>query len=207
MYVELDKGPQFTEPPCGGANKFCPHQDAGSLEATHQALQGDPDPNDPNAWQEASDGSYMGPAIRMWTSIAKIYANDPAIIYDSWNEGHPLIKTDPQQWQANQSLLIDTIRQQSPKSLVVVYIDQTDMKANLHYHQSNVVIDFHVYPSSYGVHNWPNNINAMVNHIGLGYYEEGSSLYDPNTLQLNALGQALAKDYATAPWVSFDRQA
>lgn len=239
MYVELDKGPQFTEPPCGGANVFCPHQDAGSLEAAHHALPGDPDPDDPNAWQETSDGSYMDPAIQMWTSVAKLYANDPAIIYDTWNEAHQLIKTNPQQWQANQNLLIDTIRKQNPRSLTVIYIDPADINTNLHYHQDNVVYDFHVYPFSYGANNWPSNIDTLVhyahqdghavifnewggkvgavtepyntnmiayaraNNIGLGYYE-GSALYDHNTLQLNDLGQALKRDYASVPWIPFE---
>jgi hypothetical protein len=44
---------------------------------------------------------------------------------------------------------------------------------------------------------------AMTNNIGLGYYE-GSNLYDRHALQLNDLGQALAKDYVSVPWIPFE---
>jgi hypothetical protein len=100
LYVEIDKGPQFTEPPCGNdgkgtRNEFCPSQDSGSLEALGASESEDPDPKDPNARQEISDGSYMSPAVLMWRDIARRFARDPAIFYDSWNEQHDLLKTPP----------------------------------------------------------------------------------------------------------------
>ena len=240
LYVEIDKGPQFTEPPCGNDgkgthNKFCPSQDSGSLEAVGTPKPGDSDPNDPNARQETSDGTYMAPAVLMWTDVARRFARDPAIFYDSWNEEHDLVKTNPQQWQANQNLLINTIRSENPRALTVVYYDQADVMARLHYYQPDVVIDFHVYPGEYkadtsawpgsilpfvayahqdghavifnewggraGAMTEPYNANittfAIANHIGLSYYE-APNLYDKHSMQLNTLGEAVAKEYAQA---------
>ncbi len=133
-YVILTKGPQFHAPPCGGSNATCPPQDYGGTT-------GDP--------TQMSSGLYIDAALTMWTSIAKLYANDPAVLYDSWNEMHGL---DAQIWQQNENALINAIRAQNPRSLI--FLGGPNFKGNINplvrgevpdFTQPNLVYDFHVY--------------------------------------------------------------
>lgn len=171
-YVILTKGPQFPDPPCGGTVKLCPSQDQAVKDI--QAGTGTPD--------EATTGQYTQPAVQMWTSIAKIYANDPAVLYDSWNEMHNI---DAQTWKNSEETLISTIRAQNPRSLI--FLGGPNYKGNINalvngqvpdFTESNLVYDFHVYdgftgtymgkncsePMSYVWRNWPNMANQQVNY-------------------------------------------
>ena len=164
-YVILTKGPQFHAPPCGGDVKLCPSQNYGAKV------------NDPT---QTTSGAYVNDAVTMWTSIASMYKNDPAVLYDSWNEMHNL---SPQLWQQQENTLINTIRAQNPNS--VVFLGGANYKGDINalvqkqvpdFTQSNLIYDFHVYdgyngdylgkrcsePSSYVWKNWPDNANQQV---------------------------------------------
>ena len=134
-YVMLDNGPNYTTPPCGGTIAYCPPQSEG--EKTYQA--------NPHATTLLETQANINPGIQAWNELAKIYANDPAILYDAWNE--PTVKDYPTFFQ-HMNLLINTIRTQNPRSLVVVY--ENGLKTILanqypDYQQPNLVIDAHVY--------------------------------------------------------------
>jgi hypothetical protein len=141
-YVMLDKGPHFNRPPCDGVKvKLCPSQDQGKKD--YEA--------NPN--EETAKGleTYIGFDVQAWHDLAKIYANDPAIIYDAWNE--PTIK-DLNVFFQDMNTLINTIREQHPRSLIIVYQrgykDMMSGKFPL-YKQPNLVIDAHVYPKFSGI--------------------------------------------------------
>lgn len=118
MYVELDMGSQFTEPPCDTTGMvtptptFCGQEGAGGQEyqqfaGTQGAAQAnDPDcpgggtaapnptPCDTNAPNETSQGNYIVDGYSMWSDIASyaVQNKDTAIIYDTVNESHDFQK-------------------------------------------------------------------------------------------------------------------
>jgi hypothetical protein len=172
-YVLLTKGPQFTNLPCGGQVTFCPSQNQGSKNAAQH-------PSDPALQQQLANGQYIDAAVQMWTSVAQLYANDPAILYDSWNEMHDI---SPQTWQRNENVLINTIRAQSPRA--VVLLGGPNWKGNITalitgvvslFAQPNLVYDFHVYngyqgtyngmrcnePNSYLWQDWPSHADEQI---------------------------------------------
>ncbi len=149
-YVILTKGPQFPNPPCGGSVTFCPSQDQGKKNQ----LAGLAGP------EQQTTGADIQSALTMWTSIAKIYANDPSVLYDSWNEMHGL---DAQTWQNNENALINAIRAQNPRSLV--FLGGPNYKNNINplvngvvsdFTESNLIYDFHIYDGFNGVYNGKN---------------------------------------------------
>ena len=169
-YIILTKGPQFPNPPCGGGVKVCPSQNQGKKNFD-LGLAG-PD--------ELTSGQYIQPAVTMWTSIAKRYSDDPAVLYDSWNEMNAI---DAQTWYRNTNTLIETIRAQNPRS--VIFLGGPDFKGDINpiiqravpdFAQSNLVYDFHVYdgfkgtylgkncnsPLGYLWQSWPNHANEQV---------------------------------------------
>jgi hypothetical protein len=183
-YVEVTKGPQFDEPPCGRAGSFCTSQNTGLLELEHQAIPGDPDPSDPDAYKETSDGRYMGPAYQFWQSFSAQYRYDPAIIYDSWNEWHALSRSNPAQWWANEERMIKIIRANAPGALIVLSVSSDDMQAGLHYHQGNLAYDYHIYPGSPYTLNWPFTVNRILayahNDGNAVMFNEWGGTYDHN---------------------------
>lgn len=172
-YVILTKGPQFPNPPCGGTVKVCPSQNQASKDLKQE-------PGNMQLQQDTTTGQYIQPALTMWSSIAKIYANDPAVLYDSWNEMHNI---DAQTWQNSENALINTIRAQNPRSLV--FLGGPNFKGNINalvqgqvpdFVQQNLVYDFHVYDGYSGPYmgkncaepmsdlwrDWPNTANEQV---------------------------------------------
>jgi hypothetical protein len=134
-YVQLDEGPHFPEPPCGGSVTLCPSQDQGKRD--YQA-----NPNQTTAQELESN---IDPGVRAWADIARIYANDPAVIYDAWNE--PTINNLGAFFQ-DMNTLINTIRAANPRALVVVYrhgLSKIMAGRFPDYQQPNLVIDAHIY--------------------------------------------------------------
>src|SRR5258708_5114415 len=75
-YVILDNASQFHNPPCGDDGmgyhvSLCPSQNQASKNIP-------PDPTEKS--------SYQPTALTALASLAKLYGNDPAIIFDVWNE-------------------------------------------------------------------------------------------------------------------------
>jgi hypothetical protein len=164
-YVILTKGPQFHAPPCGGGVTLCPAQNYG-------LTTGDP--------TQMASGADIADAVTMWTSIAGLYKNDPAVLYDSWNEMHGL---NAQMWQQQENTLINTIRGQNANA--PIFLGGPNDKGNVNalvenqvpdFTQSNLIYDFHVYdgfngeymgkrcqaPNSYLWKNWPTNADQQV---------------------------------------------
>ncbi len=169
-YVILTKGPQFADPPCGRGVRLCPTQNQGEKDLA----AGTAGP------EVQTTGQYIAPAVTMWTSVAKLYANDPAVLYDSWNEMQHI---SDQTWWTNTNTLIDTIRAQNPRSLI--FLGGPNFKGNINalvngvvpdFDQPNLVYDFHVYdgfngtyqgkkcqsPLSYLWKDWPANADEQV---------------------------------------------
>jgi hypothetical protein len=175
-YVLLTKGPQFHEPPCGGAITYCPPQDQARLDIQK-------DPHNPVYQKQVSTGQYIDDAVQMWKSITPLYANDPAILYDNWNEMHKI--TDAM-WQQHSITLIDTIQSLNPNALVLVGGPDYEngfsalMKGTVPpFTEPNIVYDFHVYNGYTGTFQgqscqepdsklwvaWPQNANSQVGYV------------------------------------------
>ncbi len=172
-YVILTKGPQCPNPPCGGTVKVCPSQNQAGKDLKQE-------PSNVQLQQDVTTGQYIQSAVTMWDSIGKIYANDPAVLYDSWNEMHNI---DAQTWQNSENALINGIRAQNPRSLV--FLGGPNFKGNINalvqgqvpdFTQQNLVYDFHVYDGYTGTSmgkncaepmsdlwkDWPNTANEQV---------------------------------------------
>lgn len=140
-YVQLDLGPHFPEPPCGGTVTLCPAQNQGDLDYKAR----------PDVTTAAELETNIAPGIQAWTDIAKIYANDPAIIYDAWNE--PTLSAMGIFFK-DMNALIDAIRTQSPNALVVVFghgWKQIVSGLYPNYKQPNLVMDAHIYDGFNGI--------------------------------------------------------
>ena len=141
-YVELDSGPHYPEPPCGGPITHCPSQNQGSKD--YRA--------NPNPTTALELEPNIAPNVQAWKDVARLYANDPAVIYDALNE--PLGIKDPGTYFEDMNTLINTIRAQNPRALVIVYENHYDqiMSGNFpDYQQSNLVIDAHIYSRFSGI--------------------------------------------------------
>lgn len=141
-YVELDSGPHYPEPPCGGTITMCPSQNQGSKD--YRA--------NPNPTTALELEPNIAPNVQAWKDVAKLYANDPAVIYDALNE--PLAIKDSRIFFEDMNTLINTIRAQNPRALVIVYEKHYDeiMSGTFpDYQQPNLVIDAHIYSRFSGI--------------------------------------------------------
>lgn len=138
-YVQLDPTTNFTEPPCGGVITHCPPQDQGEQDFKAS----------PSAATRQESPFYIPPIVQAWQSMIPLYANDPAILYDAWNE--PVV-SKPSYFQ-EMNKLIDTVQALNPRALVFVFANQWPkiMKGKrADYTQHNLVIDFHMYDGFHG---------------------------------------------------------
>lgn len=139
-YVILDNATQFHNPPCGndsnGYNiKFCPSQD--------QSTKNNPSDSTENAWYEPT-------ALTALKSLAQIYAKDPAIIFDVWNEPAywEVQGIDTKTYFQSMNERIDTVRKYAPNALIMIF-DRfaPDMISGKYpnYIQPNLMWDNHIY--------------------------------------------------------------
>lgn len=180
-YVELDKDTQFHEPPCGGPITFCPSQNQASKDYASN-------PSPANA-QEKED--YIPPGVEAWTDLAKIYANDPAVIYDAWNEPTQKMVKDQGTFYQDMNTFINTIRSQNPRSLVIVFAHGYQDIASGHapnFTQSNLVIDFHIYDGFNGV---SPITNQQCSEPGNQQWTPTSSGFAQNVSYAQSHGQAV----------------
>lgn len=215
-YVELVPTTQFTEPPCSGGNSFCAPQDAGGQEFAGTPYPGDPDPGDPNAYQEKTDGSYINNVNTMWQSLVKLYAKDPAILYNAWNEMNEDTGLSDNQWNQNENSLINTIRNTfkgiNSKQNPLIFLGAPNYNGNIEvlvsgiepdFTQPDLVYDIHDYPQapeSPWYFNYPTMPNGETkwaqdrNHaVTLG---EWGGKYDANPYQSNLIN--FVKNYGVA---------
>jgi len=136
-YVLLTRTNEYTIPPCGGTITYCPHQGEVS------------DLNDSNLQQQYNNGQLLDQTLPFWKSLVSLYQNDPAILYNDWNEMHDI---NAQSWRAVQTTLITTIRSINPRSLIMLGSNDWNNSMNpladgevpdLAY--PNLVYDWHIY--------------------------------------------------------------
>ncbi len=148
-YVMLDASTNFYEPPCGndgmGTNiTFCPSEDQGRKDYT--------DPSSPYYHNVGGLELYQPIAIQALTALAKFYANDPAVLFDIWNEPGGYIFVLPNSSQnlvPDMNQRINIVRQYDPQALIIVF--SSGIKDDLSYQQPNLVFDFHIYPDFTGI--------------------------------------------------------
>ncbi|MGB8344772.1 MAG: cellulase family glycosylhydrolase [Ktedonobacteraceae bacterium] len=143
-YVLLDADTAFFEPPCGGSIQFCPSEDQGRLDYAN--------PSSPYYQNPYQLEESQGIALQALTLMAQTFSNDPAVMFDVWNEPASYIFVIPNTEQYRTTWMnerINTVRQYDPLTPVFVFsIGDTE---NLGYTQGNLVFDFHVYPNFSGV--------------------------------------------------------
>lgn len=149
-YVELSRVNDFSALPCPNATNTCPSQ---------------ADPSYPS-WNVAI-GADITRTNQFWQSIVPTYANDAAVIYNSWNE---FALTDSSLWRQNVNTLITTIQSTAqtvaptmPPAVVVVSdrsyagsFDEIIGGSVADLTQPNLIYDFHQYDGFSGVHNGMN---------------------------------------------------
>ena len=205
-YVELDEGPHYPEPPCGGTIKFCPSEDQG--EKDYKA-----NPNQTTALELEQN---IAPGEQAWADLAKLYASDPAVIYNVLNEptGYSNLYRDT-------DTLINIIRSQNPRSLIVVFDNNVERlisgKAPWH-KEPNMMIDAHIYdgfqgtsPATHascsepGITNWSPTTTDFANLVTVAHsYGQGVMInewggcYDEPTYHQRIISFAAQNDIGLA---------
>ena len=141
-YVLLNRTNEYQLPPCGGTVTYCPSQ--GELSDT----------DDVYPQQQFNAGHLLDQTLAFWNSIVSLYKNDPAILYDDWNEMHDI---NAASWLSVQKSLIAAIRSINPRSLIVLGSNDWNnsmspltngQEPDLSY--PNLVYDWHIYDGKTG---------------------------------------------------------
>ncbi|HJT58660.1 MAG TPA: cellulase family glycosylhydrolase [Ktedonobacteraceae bacterium] len=153
-YVILDNATQFHNPPCG--------DDGMGYHVSFCSSQNQAQKNTPLNTTELS--SYQPTALAALSDLAKIYANDPAVIFDVWNEpsNGELKGMSWQTYSASMNDRINTVRQYDPNSLVLVYshdLSYIESGKFPNFTQPNLVWDSHIYSANW---NPKNSVSASV---------------------------------------------
>jgi hypothetical protein len=180
-YVMLDANTTFFEPPCGndgmGVNiTFCPSEDQGRKDYSN--------PSSPYYNNVGGLELYQPIAVQALADLAKVYANDPAVLFDVWNEPGSYIFVTPNSSQnkvPDMNERINTVRQYDPQSLVFVFSAGTS--EDLSYTQPNLVFDFHIYPNFKGV--------SPVTHTACSTSSSNFSKVEPHMATLRKAGRAV----------------
>lgn len=151
-YVLLTRTNEYQIPPCGGSITYCPSQAEPS------------DVDDAYPQQQFNAGHLLDQTLAFWQSITSLYQNDPAILYNDWNELHDI---NAATWLTVQTTLITTIRSINPRSLIELGSNDWNntmspitngQVPDLTY--PNLVYDWHIYdgiagqPDSYMWSHW-----------------------------------------------------
>ena len=163
-YVLALKAGQFPDPPCGADGKNCPLPNQGDLNCQANASL---------CAAQDTTGNNIDAAFTFWTTFAKKYASDPAVLYDTWEDMHGI---DTDTWVNNQNQLIAAIRTYNAGALVFVEDTGTAFESITagtlpDFAWPNIVWNFHIYnasvsgcvePASPRYATWPQNIAALV---------------------------------------------
>jgi Cellulase (glycosyl hydrolase family 5) len=142
-YVLLNRTNEYQLPPCGGTITYCPAQ--GELS----------DLDDAYPQQQFNAGHLLDQTLAFWNSIVSLYKNDPAILYNDWNELHDI---NAATWLQVHTTLIATIRAINPRSLIVLGSNDWNntmspiingQVPDLNY--PNLVYDWHIYDGKSGL--------------------------------------------------------
>lgn len=180
-YVMLDANTTFFEPPCGNDGMgtkitFCPAEGQGTLDYNNAAS--------PYYHNVGGLPLYQPIAAQALTDLAKLYANDPAVLFDVWNEPGGYIFTLPNSIKsrfADMNERINDVRQYDPQALVFVF--SAGLKEDLSYKQSNLVFDFHDYPTFKGT--------SPVTHTNCDTSSSNLTKQQQNFTALRNAGKAL----------------
>jgi Cellulase (glycosyl hydrolase family 5) len=141
-YILLTRTNEYQIPPCGGTITYCPAQAEAS------------DIDDAYPQKQFDAGHLLDQTLAFWQSIVPLYQNDPAILYNDWNEMHDI---DATTWLKVQTTLITTIRSINPRSLIMLGSYDWNNTMNpvtngqmpdLSY--PNLVYDWHIYDGKSG---------------------------------------------------------
>ena len=163
-YALILKAGNFPEPPCGASLQNCPASNQGDLDCQ----------STPSACTtEDTTGNNIDAAFSFWASFTAKYANDPAVLYDTWEDMHSI---NMYTWSDDQNALIAAIRTYSPQSLIFVEDTGTVFEsiasgalADLGF--GNIVWNFHLYAGPSGActtaaspryANWPQKMDPLV---------------------------------------------
>ncbi len=163
-YVVILKAGQFPDAPCGADGKNCPAPNQGDLNCAANASL---------CPLQDTTGTYVDTAFTFWASFVKMYAADPAVLYDTWEDMHGI---DANTWSNDQNQLIAAIRSYSPQALIFVEDTGTAFESVVagtlpDLAWSNLVWNFHLYAGPAGTcteaaspryANWPKNIDPLV---------------------------------------------
>ena len=180
-YVMLDANNAFFEPPCGSDGSgttvtFCPSEDQGRKDYNN--------PSSPYYHNVGGLELYQPIAVQALTDLAKVYAKDPAVLFDVWNEPGSYIFVTPNSVQnkvPDMNERINSVRQYDPQSLVFVFSAGTS--EDLSYKQPNLVFDFHIYPNFKGV--------SPVTHTACSTSSSNFSKVEPHMAALRKAGRAV----------------
>ncbi|GAC1391524.1 MAG: hypothetical protein NVS4B11_27340 [Ktedonobacteraceae bacterium] len=184
-YVELDTGPNFHDVPCGndhmGVNiTQCPAQNQVRKKSS----------TDPT-----ESIYYQPPALQGLTDLAKLYANDAAVLFDVWNEPATQ-KIPPATYFADMNQRIDTVRAQDPLTVVVVY---SRYYKNIvsgkfpNYKQDNLILDYHTYKPNFTADRISDAVRYARAHGQATIINEYGGLHNSSTAQqqITMLGKTL----------------
>ena len=163
-YVLILKAGQFPDPPCGADGKNCPAPDQGDQNCkSTPSVCGAQD----------TTGNTIDAAFLFWGSFAKMYAADPSVLYDTWEDMHGIAAA---QWSDNQNQLIAAIRAYNPQALIFMEDAGGGFEAiaagtlpDLAW--PNIVWSFHLFSASSGAcvqaaspryANWPGNFEPLA---------------------------------------------
>jgi hypothetical protein len=178
-YIELTRTNQYPSgryPPCGIDLSHIPPIRTALCPSQNQGAGTNPWKNNPH---------FLDETVAFWSSIVPLYKNDPAIIYNIWNEMPGI--TDLLLWKGFEETLISTVRTIMPQSLIFLGGRwwNNDISALVRgivpdFTEPNLVYDFHVYPNSAWYTNWPQQPEketafAQLHNHGIDIGEFGTS--------------------------------
>ena len=163
-YALILKAGNFPELPCGASLLNCPASNQGDLDCQ----------NTPSVClTEDTTGNNIDAAFSFWASFTGKYANDPAVLYDTWEDMHSI---DMYAWSDDQNALVAAIRTYSPQSLIFVedtgaIFESIASGALADLAFANIVWDFHLFAGPSGTcttalspryANWSQKIDPLV---------------------------------------------
>jgi uncharacterized protein (TIGR03437 family) len=165
-YVLILKAGQFPDAPCGADGKNCPAPNQGDLNCAVNASL---------CPAQDTTGNYVDTAFTFWAAFAKMYASDPAVLYDTWEDMHGI---DANTWSNGQNQIIAAIRAYNAQALIFVEDTGTAFESVVagtlpDFAWSNIVWNFHLYagpagtcttPASPRYANWPKGMDPLVTY-------------------------------------------
>ena len=156
---------------------------------------------------EDTTGNNIDTAFQFWAGFAERYANDPLILYDTWEDMHSI---DVNTWEDDQNQLIAAIRSYSPQAVIFVEDIPGGFDAIVNgtlpdLTWPNLVWNFHIFnvstptcaePASPRYANWSQNLDPLIQfaqqngHAGAITEWGGCNDSEPYNTQIASYAQA-----------------